>query len=212
MGERGIETQGSKAEIFSQRLRDRLSAVREQTIATLEVGRAVAVTAQVFALVSLFNWCPRCGQWMGAGSEGVGPGALKPEVPPPPARLLKAIGVEIRGEPTSTESLPKRHGNKLTSDKGILERLGKTEDHRPAKHRYGPTADSHGRKVDTFYDGFPEPDSRPHAHLSEFARGDNERIPLYHRPVNGPPIYDNGVLVVHRAEDNVYVWVPKEVE
>lgn len=185
-----------------------LENIRNEVATAIEYGRVMTGLASLIAVAGILYWCPRCGQWMGAGSEGVGPGAPKPEMPPPPRRLLKALGVLLQGEPTPVRDLPKRDGNKLTPRSGVLENEQARFGDKPAKHRYNPPSDAHGRKVDTYYDGSPNPDSRPHAHLAEFIRGDEDQTLLYDRNRDGTVVYDNGVDVV-MGQDGVYQWMPR---
>jgi len=153
------------------------------------------------------NYCPRCGEWQGAGSEGKGPKAPTYDIPPPPARLIKAISTPITSSPDLNNTMD-RNSAKLTSNSGILKTPGEM-DGKPATLRHQPPSNAHGRKIDTYYDGTPDPISRPHAHFSEFVRGDGEKVPLYDRPVSSEPRFDSEVNVTYEETEGGYTWKPK---
>lgn len=185
-----------------------LSTVRREASTMLEYGATLGAVSSLIALAGLVYWCPRCGEWMGEGSEGSGSGVPNPAAPKVPARLLRAVSSPMQSTPTPLHELPSRDGARLTSTSGVLETQG-MRDGSPAKIRHNPPSDAHGRKVDTYTGGSPNPDSRPHAHLAQFVRGDGEVLDLYEREVNGNIVHDTGVSVTYQAQDNSYVWRPK---
>lgn len=203
---------------------DTVNRLRIKVLAMLEVGYGVASVAALISLVGMAYWCPRCGQWMGPGSEGTGPNVPNPEAPPIPDRLIKALSTPAT-KPTHTfdKPHPSEPNNKLRNDpeyRGQLHSLPPWKDHNgeSAKEQYRPPSPAHGRRRDTYWGGDPEPDSGKHAHLTEFIRGDGQVIGaggegdtekrLYERPREGPLVIDTGVYVERNPETGVYVWRP----
>ncbi len=174
----------------------------------LRPGREAMSLTALIAVAGILYWCPRCGQWMGEGSEGVGDGVPKPSLPPPPPRLLKAISTPMTHEPTPQTELRKRDENKLSLG-GILENAIAKFGLKSAKIRYTPPSIAHGRRVDSYYDGQPRNDSRPHAHIVDFIRGDGKHIPIYSRKRSGEVVHESGTDVILDA-NNVYHWIPRE--
>lgn len=178
------------------------ASYREQLKSTAEVAFSIQLAASALALAAIYNWCPRCGEWQGEGSEGKGPGVPSPKAPPIPDVVLRAVSIPLSD--TSEKSTRPNRENKLTRA-GILESEN-TFRGSPAKERYRQQSTAHGRKKDTYYDGSPNPDSDPHAHYSEFVRGDNETIEIYDRDVERRVHYDSKVAVRFDSNDNTYTW------
>jgi hypothetical protein len=174
----------------------------------LEYGRTLSSLSALIALAGLVYWCPRCGQWMGEGSEGTGPAAPNAQASLPPRRLLRAVSEPIADRVPPTQNTVRRHGNRLTEG-GILKQPGSSSGE-PAKFSYDPPSSTHGRVVDGYYGGAPKPDSRPHGHDVQFIRGDGEQTHIYHRLKDGTIEFESGVDVVYRREDNSYEWTPRE--
>jgi hypothetical protein len=188
--------------------RQKLEAVRYEIGSALQAGATLAKVSSLIAIAGLLNWCPRCGEWQGSGSEGKGPSAPNPNATPPPARLIRSVSESLRNEPTSTKDMPDRRSSSLTANSRILEKYGVHEG-RPAKLRYGPQAQGHGRRVDAYTGGYPKPDSRPHAHDADFVRGDGHEIPIFERTVDGTILYESGVSVKFDTDTSVYIWRPQ---
>lgn len=180
---------------------------QNRLIANLEVGVGVMSFSALIALIGLSSYCPRCGEWQGSGSEGKGPAAPKAKAPLPPKRLIKAMSEPMRPKTGQDASSGDRGSSKLTRG-GILESSG-SDISEPSKTRHQPQSQAHGRKTDTFSGGNPKPDSAPHAHSSDFIRGDGEVIPLYERQKDGQVVHESGVDVVIREGSGSYVWTPK---
>lgn len=174
----------------------------------LEQGADFARLSSLIALAGLLSWCPRCGEWQGEGSEGIGPNIPSPQAPPMPKRLLRSLAGPLLDEPTPTSELPPRDGNKLTPNSGILESLGE-HDGQDAKFRHRPPSTAHGRIVDTLYGGSPRPDSYPHGHEVTFVRGDAEEILVYDRLKDGTIVHETDTDVVYLSDSNAYEWKPK---
>lgn len=181
--------------------------LREEIGSALEYGRAIGALSSLVALAGLLYWCPRCGQWMGEGSEGQGSGAPAPQAPPPPRRLIRALSEPVTSEPISRSENPRRHQNRLTEE-GVLKHPTRFKGV-AARESYGPPSQAHGRTVDTYYGGSPKSDSRPHGHDKQFIRGDGEQIPIYDRAKDGTIVYESGTEVVYNRDDRVYEWEPK---
>ena len=193
----------------SKQVSKTLASVHNTISTALEYGATVIQISSLIALAGLLNWCPRCGEWQGAGSEGIGPNVPNPTAPPIPKRLLRAISSPLAGEPTSQQSTPKRDGSRLTPNSDILESFGTTPDGKDAKFRHNPLSNAHGRKVETYYDGSPRPDSDPHGHDVHFIRGDGEEFHMYDRARDGTPIHETNTSVLYQSADNTYQWEPK---
>lgn len=184
-----------------------LGRVRHEVSTVIAYGETTARLSSLIAIAGLLYWCPRCGQWMGEGSEGRGD-ARPSQAPPPPPRLVKAVSTPLTGQPTPAEQMPNRDGNNLTPKSGILECWGVTYNDQDAKVRHQPPSDAHGRKVEQYYGGYPEPDSYPHGHEASYVRGDAERIPLYDRLKDDTVVFESGTAVKFNDATNEYVWQP----
>lgn len=182
---------------------------REQISSAIEHGATVVGFAALIAMAGVMYWCPRCGQWMGAGSEGRGDGAPVPDVPPPPQRLIRALSTPLQGSPVPPIELPSRISGRLTPNSGVLENSSAEYEGEPAKDRYRAPSRAHGRRVDTYTEGETRPDDNPHAHRVRFQRGDGEELLIAHHDRDGNMVYDSGVMV-KMADDNVYEWTSKE--
>ena len=198
------ETFGNQQQDRSAGWQNLFNRVRSEAASLVEYGATFGKLASLIALGGLLYWCPRCGQWMGEGSEGQGP-AAPAQAPPVPQRLLRAISSPLVDQPTPTADLPARDGGKLTPNSGVLETHGMFKD-TDSKIRHRPPSYAHGRRVENLYDGSPRPDSYPHGHEITYVRGDGERLPIYDRLRDGTVVYDNGMSVVYKMEDNVYEW------
>lgn len=202
-GERGRQQRENANGLFASLLR----TVREKIFVQTGLEYSLSVAPTLLALASLLNYCPRCGEWQGSGSEGAGAAAPPSrQLPPPPPRLIRAISASIQAEPVNPNV--NRDASNLTPNSGILEAPGERHDS-PAKLRHQPPSVAHGRRIDAYYDGSPNPDSRPHAHESDFVRGDGEVVPIYERARDGEVVFDSGVAVAFQEETGAYVWTPK---
>lgn len=179
--------------------------VRRKVASAIEEGASRGVIVSLIALAGVLNFCPRCGEWQGPGSEGRGPAVPNPKAEPPPAKLLKAI---ISPDTDRSGNDQPRRENKLTQG-GILESTGEHKGE-SAKKRHDPPSSAHGRKVDTYYGGQPKPDDNPKGHDATFIRGDGEQISLYDRAKDGETVYESGVEVNLDREKGAYIWTPKK--
>jgi hypothetical protein len=198
----------SSAQKSGSRWREALTNVRNEINTALDYSRTIGSFSSLIALAGLLYWCPRCGQWMGEGSEGKGPNIPSPEAKPQPRRLLRAVGRPLLGGPTPVSEMPRQHQNRLTRE-GVLKQPTKFKGV-AARVSYDPPSSAHGRVADTYYGGRPKADSRPHGHHVEFIRGDEERTPIYDRLKDGTPVFDSGTDVTYIREDNTYEWRPKQ--